>query len=267
MIEDEKEQCRWSEQETQELIQMYYKGVQFSEMAQILHRTFCSVKARKEYLLRTGRIENRPKNAWTPEQEEYLKENWGKEVSMASLERHFGRSYTAIKRKADLLGLGNRRKFGGTGSYWTDEELSVLKRMYMEQGHRAIDIARVLGRSRNAVLGKLHRMELYAPSGQRHRVNRVYRLPNGKKRTRLQVLVRKAKEKAYVAEKKKRPSRYQGPTPHSLKVHLLDAGARDCRYMEGEDHLCCGHEIQEGSAYCPAHHALCYTPVPPRRRV
>jgi hypothetical protein len=46
--------------------------------------------------------------------------------------------------------------------------------------------------------------------------------------------------------------------PPSLRLGILDLGDGQCRFIDGEDGLACGHPVATGSSWCPAHHAVVF---------
>lgn len=106
--------------------------------------------------------------------------------------------------------------------------------------------------SRNAVIGKCHRMHMKLDSG----INRPKpKLPKTENiwRPRTRNLDQpKPKREAIVVE--------------SLDIQLLDLQVQHCRYPHGEysPFKFCGQPILEGKTYCAAHAAMCY--IPPRVR-
>lgn len=53
----------------------------------------------------------RAKKEWTPEEEYYLQDNWGR-VSIPGIAKHLGRSINAVKVRATRIGLGNMIYYG-----------------------------------------------------------------------------------------------------------------------------------------------------------
>jgi GcrA cell cycle regulator len=142
------------------------------------------------------------------------------------------------------------------GNTWSDKRTDLLKQLWAE-GFSGSVIADRLHVTRNAVIGKVHRL------GLPHRAVRHCRPPNNHKQ-----------RGPY------RPRRSFGaspPAPNTAPsesfepvifepVTLLDAGRGQCRWMQGNDRMCCGRQIQRGSSYCPSHHADVWKPTPPRQR-
>ena len=109
---------------------------------------------------------------------------------------------------------------------WTDERVGVLKKMWGE-GQSASQIAKVLGGvTRNAVIGKVHRLGL---SGRPSPIKKVLAKP---------VVVRKE------------------PPP------MLGEVERPCQWPFGDpgepDFYFCRRESMEGKPYCPEHVARAY---------
>ena len=57
--------------------------------------------------------------------------------------------------------------------------------------------------------------------------------------------------------------------PQQLRTSLLDARARQCRYIVSDsprDAVCCGARTPENSSWCEYHRQLVYVPERDRRR-
>lgn len=150
---------------------------------------------------------------------------------------------------------------------WTDERVELLKVFYAA-GQSASQIAfeladRTRARfSRNAVIGKIHRLGLerrgpMAPRPPRPKAKQtarknVLRWGNGKLLETPDIHV----EMPVVVE--------------PLNLMLANVGPRQCRWISNDDAsaaLYCGHETAEGCAWCPAHRAIVYRPMVNRRDV
>lgn len=92
----------------------------------------------------------------------------GRNVPRGLLADQYGLSTTRIGQIAKDLGAPLRRsprRFAQTN--WPDADVATLKRMWGKRGTRVADIARALGRTRNAVIGKARRLgmaRLQAPT-------------------------------------------------------------------------------------------------------
>lgn len=157
-------------------------------------------------------------------------------------------------------------------SVWTDERVTLLKRLWTE-GLSASQIAGRLGNgvTRNAVIGKISRLNL----AQRARPSTPRKSPIERaKRVRPTVSVtpRAPQVKAQPIEPQPRPV----PQPEPLKlsedgrVTILHLSDKTCKWPIGdpgaEDFCFCGHKPREGSPYCEYHARLAYQPVVPSRR-
>lgn len=156
---------------------------------------------------------------------------------------------------------------------WTDERINTLKKMWKE-GKSAAEIAKVLGKgvTRNAVIGKAHRMGL---SG---RPSPIKKPVAPKKET-----VVRAKEKISATPtkplaKKAAPAPVKNPLltkeAEEIKkmdreavqigggVALIDLSERMCKWPIGDprddDFSFCGRTIRPGTPYCPEHAAMAY---------
>ena len=139
---------------------------------------------------------------------------------------------------------------------WTDERVEQLKALWTE-GLSASQIARVLGSvTRNAVIGKVHRLGLAGRAG-----------PPRAERPRTQVARRPAVHAAAPAPQIVEEEPVVLEDGHFATV--LTINDRMCRWpigdpAESEFHFC-GHKPRFGSPYCEAHARKAYQPQPLRR--
>jgi GcrA cell cycle regulator len=138
-----------------------------------------------------------------------------------------------------------------TASAWTDDRIGRLKTLWLE-GRSADWIARDLacGISRNAVLGKVHRMGLSA--------GRTTTTP------------KPPAAAAPAPEPQRRPRPLPRPpsvaaTPDQGGVALLSVRRWECRWPSGDplqpDFSLCGRAVSRG-AYCADHAGIAYRPAP-----
>lgn len=125
---------------------------------------------------------------------------------------------------------------------WTDDRVALLKKLWGE-GKTAAEIAKELGGvTRNAVIGKAHRLKLS---------NRVSPIQQNKKPAPAKVAPVEKKPKQVIAEDESRD-----------KVALVDLGARACRWPIGdpreESFGFCGCESISGLPYCGEHAKVAY---------
>jgi GcrA cell cycle regulator len=158
---------------------------------------------------------------------------------------------------------------------WTDDRINLLKRMWKE-GKSAADIAKSLGKgvTRNAVIGKAHRMGLSgrpspikapepkkAAAPPKKAVKPAPPPPPPKKAAKPApapakpnpVLAREVEEMKKVEKE---------AVPEGGGVPLIDLTERMCKWPIGDpkeaDFTFCGRGIRQGTPYCPAHAAAAY---------
>jgi GcrA cell cycle regulator len=172
---------------------------------------------------------------------------------------------------------------------WNDERVETLKKLWSE-GLSASQIAGRLGRdlSRNAVIGKVHRLGLSARANARHSMysRRVGKVSAAKQHSKLateskrRALIRRGKyDEARAAcvviapNFKPLPLPPEPVRPEKL-VSFLDLQDNQCRFIYGDpktaDHGFCGGKKVPGLSYCEGHAhgengCLVGTPEPKRR--
>jgi GcrA cell cycle regulator len=157
---------------------------------------------------------------------------------------------------------------------WTDERINTLKKMWKE-GKSAAEIAKTLGKgvTRNAVIGKAHRMGL---SGRPSPIKKP--APPKKEAAKAAPKAAAAAPKAATA-KKAAPAAAPKVQPPSREaeeikkmereapqigggVALIDLSERMCKWPIGDprepDFSFCGRGIRPGTPYCPEHAAMAY---------
>jgi GcrA cell cycle regulator len=178
---------------------------------------------------------------------------------------------------------------------WTDERIARLKQ-YWEEGCSASQIAELLGEglSRNAVIGKAHRLGLAArPS--------PLKTGEGKAEAKADTRANPGTERAAPKPKPKpaapeaQPARAAAPAPESranptpepaapaglapraaatprpkgARVTLLDLNDRICKWPIGHpdeaDFHFCGKPVSPGFPYCAEHCLIAYQAQQPRR--
>jgi GcrA cell cycle regulator len=147
------------------------------------------------------------------------------------------------------------------GSGWTDERVAALKRLWAEGQSASQIAARIGGVSRNAVIGKVHRLGLASrATRQRSRPPRPAKRPREQDRvpmgeTSWPVLVVFPPVKAFVPA---RPVVEVADVPPALRVKLLDLHDGQCRWPFGDpktaDFGFCGCPQRHGSSFCENHH-------------
>lgn len=153
---------------------------------------------------------------------------------------------------------------------WTDERVDELKALWL-QGKTASQIAKELGDvTRNAVIGKVHRLGL---SGRPSPIKRRTRKASEPKK-----VVQAKKSAAPVTQNNTpdttnvRPIRAPMPVIEPLNggACLLDLKESMCKWPIGDpkspDFRFCGHKKAEGLPYCEAHAAVAYQVSSRRKR-
>jgi GcrA cell cycle regulator len=157
---------------------------------------------------------------------------------------------------------------------WTAERVELLKKLWSD-GLSASQIAAELGGvTRNAVIGKVHRLGLSGrakPAGSSVPRARRPRAPGMPRSGRLLTSGANAL-KAYpsLAPRRVLPPLEDIVVPISLRASLLTLTDAMCKWPTGdpatEDFHFCGHKVREGSPYCEYHSRVAYQPVGDRRR-
>ncbi|MDI1228856.1 MAG: GcrA family cell cycle regulator [bacterium] len=156
---------------------------------------------------------------------------------------------------------------------WTDERIALLKKMWKE-GKSAAEIAKMLakGVTRNAVIGKAHRMGL---SGRPSPIKKPAAAPKKEKEAAPK---KEAVKETRSSKSAPAPSAKLNPVmakeveelkkiekevlPLNGGVPLIDLTERMCKWPIGDpkedDFTFCGRGIRPGTPYCPDHAAMAY---------
>ena len=137
---------------------------------------------------------------------------------------------------------------------WTDEKVNKLKDLW-GKGQTASQIAEIIGGvSRNAVIGKAHRLNLSAKIKTRsiishNNVGTVASSNNLKKGSK------KHRFRSLLLDKNFEPAK---------NIQLEDLNDQTCKYMEGhpdeKDSSFCGRKTIEKFSYCPLHLMIVFQP-------
>jgi GcrA cell cycle regulator len=175
---------------------------------------------------------------------------------------------------------------------WTDERVELLKKLWAE-GLSASQIARQLGSvTRNAVIGKVHRLKLSgrsktvvtpnrakkagAPEEQAQR-SRTAAAAAPQMRSRTMVVGNTALKPEMLLEGAAAQEMRVAQEPNVLvmptarRLSLVQLSEKTCRWPIGdpmavEFHFC-GHPSREASPYCSYHSKLAFQPASERRRL
>lgn len=137
---------------------------------------------------------------------------------------------------------------------WTDDTVETLTRLWRQGDLSAATIARRLGVTRNAVLGKIHRLGLSKP--RRPRPPAIAPPPRpGKPRP----IAPAARPPASAPVRT--PTKLTAEIGRGLVARLEDLPTRACHWPLGDpqaaDFTFCGRRAETGP-YCPAHAGMAY---------
>jgi GcrA cell cycle regulator len=155
---------------------------------------------------------------------------------------------------------------------WTTERVDAL-RQYFAAGLSCGQIAREIGVTRNAVIGKMNRLGLTRP---RELVARQVRERPARTPRPMQEIWR-ARRPAVTDQPRLLIEAYpEPPAPEEIPIRngrgltLLELGRDGCRWpisVPGADDFCfCGSEPVKGLPYCVGHARLAYRPAAARLR-
>lgn len=132
---------------------------------------------------------------------------------------------------------------------WTDEDIEKLRKFWTE-GHSTAEIGRMIGKSKNAVVGKAHRLELAARPSP---IKKTSVTPKA-------IPVAKAVPAAPAA-----PMTPGTPLPQGGAAKGKKAKGPACQWPYGHPDdprfKFCLREVQPGKPYCPEHCQISYIPA------
>jgi GcrA cell cycle regulator len=149
-------------------------------------------------------------------------------------------------------------------SWWTEDRTEKLKKLYASGYFSCSGIAAEMGDgvTRNAIIGKMHRLGL---SGQIYIKRRCSKTPEEKEETkRLKEERRRERRRTQRGDffmVRARPTNLEALRCieiNPLHKSLLDLGPNDCRYPYGDNapYTFCGHPKLEGHSYCGTHFGI-----------
>jgi GcrA cell cycle regulator len=155
---------------------------------------------------------------------------------------------------------------------WTDERVELLKKLWTD-GLSASQIAAELGGiTRNAVIGKVHRLGLSgrakSPSSSVPRVRKprthMMRVPRASMRGNTALAL------AFEMEQEPEPELIENIIPIGQRRTLLELNEDTCRWPIGDpasaEFFFCGGKPLTGLPYCSYHSRVAYQPAADRRR-
>lgn len=152
---------------------------------------------------------------------------------------------------------------------WTEELAEKAKNFWLLDFLSASQISARLGVTRNAVIGKLHRLGLKSPDAKRamREGARIAKRAHDKRRKanrasqafKINNRPRSSSRAPVESERFVHPNHAARAHLYSLNIPLTETRDRQCRYINGTG-KCCGHLTAANSSWCPTHHARVYLP-------
>jgi hypothetical protein len=196
---------------------------------------------------RSGRYEPRHdrKRGWSDEQLEILKANWGR-VSRAKLVSLIGKGGHCCFLKAKEIGLPIKKQ-----PAWSDELTEAIKKL-RDEGVSAREIGIRFGMTRNAILGRMHRIGHVAP---RAVLDETQRQAAAVARAQRHRLKKKAARPTFLPEPIARERVLAVPESEWVPYLSKPNGCR--AIMDDKDKRMCPHP-QHYRSYCEGHAAIYY---------
>ena len=137
---------------------------------------------------------------------------------------------------------------------WTEEKVKTLKELW-GKGNTASQIAEIIGGvSRNAVIGKAHRLNLASKIKTRSIIQNQKNF-NKDESSELKLKGRRGKLKTLLLDKNFEPAK---------NLSLEELSEDTCKYMEANpneaDASFCGRKTVEKFSYCPLHLMIVFQP-------
>ena len=157
---------------------------------------------------------------------------------------------------------------------WSDDRVEQLKKLW-EAGLSASQIAAELGNvTRNAVIGKVHRLGLSgrakSPSSAAPRQRKARPAQHMMRVSRPVSRGNTALAHAFEVEMEPDPIAYDNVVPMSQRLSLLELNEATCHWPVGDpsspEFFFCGGKALTGLPYCAHHSRVAYQPAADRRR-
>nr|CAE30214.1 conserved unknown protein [Rhodopseudomonas palustris CGA009] len=186
--------------------------------------------------------------------------------------RDFDDLTAAVPRRPSAPAAGRDRTM--TALTWTDERVEQLKKLW-EGGLSASQIAAELGNvTRNAVIGKVHRLGLSgrakSPTSAAPRPRKARPVQQMMRVTRPVARGNTALAHAFEVEAEPDPIAFDNVVPMNQRLSLLELNEATCHWPVGDpsspEFFFCGGKSLPGLPYCAHHSRIAYQPVGDRRR-
>lgn len=160
---------------------------------------------------------------------------------------------------------------------WTDERVELLKKLWSE-GLSASQIAAELGGvTRNAVIGKVHRLGLSgrakaiaAPAPRPRKPRPAASSPTSRPMVQGNTALAQVIRPVMEPEPEELPDPVSNVVAMAERCTILDLTEFTCRWPVGEpgksDFFYCGSRTKTGLPYCAFHSRIAYQPVQDRNR-
>lgn len=142
---------------------------------------------------------------------------------------------------------------GSNGNEWPECLADQVAELWKKTRISATEIGRKVGKTRNAVLGKIARMGLMGMSGRIPSIKHSSDRP--KKAARRLASPRALRPRRRVPEGL---LPLPGEPAAFLNIPFMETQYGQCRYMDGEDRLCCGQPTVPYRSWCPRHYRLVF---------
>ncbi len=151
---------------------------------------------------------------------------------------------------------------------WTDERVELLKKLWLD-GLSASQIAKQLGGvTRNAVIGKVHRLGLSGRAAPSQPTRPTFKAPRAPRPAPA------PQPRRVEAHASHAPAPAQPQTPFIAEepgsATVLTLGAHMCKWPIGDpatdDFSFCGRRSETDGPYCPSHARVAYQPQQARKR-
>jgi GcrA cell cycle regulator len=151
---------------------------------------------------------------------------------------------------------------------WTDERVETLKKLWLE-GHSASQIAKQLGGvTRNAVIGKVHRLGLSGRATPSQPARPVFKAPRPARPVTSSPLAQRRVHEHHAAPQATVRAAPYVEQPGTATV--LTLGAHMCKWPIGDpatdEFTFCGRRSSDDGPYCVEHARLAYQPQQARKK-